>query len=725
MFRNRATIRKLLLLSFLSFVIFSLIIAISPESLTHYDYKLLGYYHAQAIIHGKIINKSTQITYLAIDDQTKNKYITNQYLYRDFISKTLPVISSYNPEAIAFDMIFNQPSDSISDKLLALSISQNGKCYLPIGLGLNTDNFNFSKIDSISYDIVKPCLKAISQNNYGNCFKTNIVLPQLKCIQNSSYNTGHISIHPDYDEVYRKAILIIKVGNYFVPSLSLQIYLDYIGVPFEKLYVDWGKELVIPAIKGSWLEHSLRIPIDNKGCIYIAYSDYFGKDFPIISLGQLLDNKNNLDIGGNISELISGRFVFLGDFSTSSTDIGNTTIEQSAPLIEIHTATLNSLLNQQFYYYTSKGSLIFIFFCITVILCLVYSIKKIQYGISSSLLLVIALLLLSWYSFINFYLLPIATILFFVVSLSSFIIILLQLIERKESKFIRNAFSKYVSEKVIKEIVNNPGTLKLGGQRKNITVLFCDIANFTTISETIESEELVRFLNNFLSEISDIIMNNGGIVDKYIGDCVMALFGAPLDIENHADVAVKTAIDIQRKISELQKLWNNKNFPLISVRIGINTGDMILGNIGSKHVFDYTVIGDNVNLASRLESVNKEYGTNIIISESTFNSIDTERFYTRFLDIIKVKGKNNAVKIYEVYDLNSEIPQFRNYYKLYDMATFCYFSKQFVESERIFTECLVVKENDLASKMFLERIKSLDLNSIDENWDGVHKMFYK
>jgi adenylate cyclase len=270
-------------------------------------------------------------------------------------------------------------------------------------------------------------------------------------------------------------------------------------------------------------------------------------------------------------------------------------------------------------------------------------------------------------------------------------------------------FGQYVSENFVNELVSDPAKLKLGGERKELSILFSDIEGFTSISESKKPEELVSFINEYLSDMTEIVLSNHGTLDKYIGDAVMAFWGAPIELNNHAYMACSTALRMQKKIKELKK---------VSVRIGINTGNVIVGNIGGSKRFDYTVMGDNVNLASRLESVNKIYSTNILIGENTYQFIKDD-FITRELDSIKVKGKAITTNIYELISTKDEVkPEITSLIDKFSMALALYRNQKFEEAIFIFSECYNIN-SDRASEVFIERCKYFIENKPDENWDGV------
>lgn len=238
------------------------------------------------------------------------------------------------------------------------------------------------------------------------------------------------------------------------------------------------------------------------------------------------------------------------------------------------------------------------------------------------------------------------------------------LTEERQKKVMKSAFSQYVQKEFVDRITEDPSQLRLGGQKKELTVLFSDMANFTSISESLPPEELSDFLNRYLTDMTEIVFKHGGTLDKFIGDAVMAFWGAPIDQPDHAVRACRCALEMQQCLQKRAAEWAQAGYPAVSIRIGINTGPMVVGNMGSKDRFNYTVLGDAVNLGARLEPLNKQYGTSILISEFTVSSMQKTLadgktdpaaeygFRLRELDNIKVKGKSRAVTVYELHDRN-------------------------------------------------------------------------
>jgi adenylate cyclase len=220
-------------------------------------------------------------------------------------------------------------------------------------------------------------------------------------------------------------------------------------------------------------------------------------------------------------------------------------------------------------------------------------------------------------------------------------------VEDAEKRKVSRLFGRYVSRDVYKQLMAHPELAELGGGRREMSVLFSDLRGFTSITEKGNPEDLVEQLNEYFTRMVEIVFRNGGTVDKFVGDMVMALFGAPVDDVNHADAAVTAAVEMVRELGELNRAWAAEGRVQLDIGIGVNSGDMIAGNIGSAAIMSYTVIGDNVNLGARLESLNKDYRTRIIISEATRGRL-ARRYDLRPLGGVVVKGKTRPVEIFEV-----------------------------------------------------------------------------
>ena len=286
--------------------------------------------------------------------------------------------------------------------------------------------------------------------------------------------------------------------------------------------------------------------------------------------------------------------------------------------------------------------------------------------------------------------------------------------EKKQRAYLTDAFGKYVSKDLLSQIIDKEHQLKLGGAKREITIFFSDIRGFTNISEKLSPDKLVQFVNEYLTEMTKIIMENKGTVDKFVGDAIMAFWNAPFLEKDHSRLACLTAVSQVRRLKELQKIWKKQRLPLMKIGCGIHTGEAVIGNMGSDDRFDYTAMGDAVNLSSRLEGLTKQYRVDIIISESTYQKIKDE-FNCRLLDKVKVKGKKLPIKIYELsVESNEKTLKLK---KQFEKALSLYFNSKFKKAKKEFEKCLRIQD-DLPSKMFIKRCSEFMKHSPKKPWDG-------
>jgi len=290
-----------------------------------------------------------------------------------------------------------------------------------------------------------------------------------------------------------------------------------------------------------------------------------------------------------------------------------------------------------------------------------------------------------------------------------------------ERKKVRRAFEFYLAPEYIEQVADDPDKLKLGGETKELTVFFSDIRSFSSIAEKMSAQDLVSLLNEYFTAMTDIIMAGGGVVDKYIGDAIMAFWGAPIENKDHAAQAVRSSLKMVKKLAELNQVWRVKGFPEIKIGMGLNTSLMVVGNIGSERRFNYTVMGDGVNLASRLEGLTKYYGSGVIISEDTFKKTAND-FCFRQLDVVAVKGKEQPVKIFEALGTKETVKNFAKIIELSDQALGLYFNKRWKEAIAIFEELARIDKNEIFVRMFISRCQELMQSPPANEWDGVWQM---
>jgi class 3 adenylate cyclase len=292
--------------------------------------------------------------------------------------------------------------------------------------------------------------------------------------------------------------------------------------------------------------------------------------------------------------------------------------------------------------------------------------------------------------------------------------------EEREKKYIKGAFQHYLSPTVIEQLVDNPDMLQLGGERKVLTAYFSDVAGFSSISESLSPEDLVSLLNEYLTEMCDIILNYEGTVDKFEGDAIISFFGAPISYDDHAKRACFACLDMQARLVELRKMWKEQGRPELNVRMGVNTGPMVVGNMGSKTRMDYTMMGDSVNLAARLEGAGKQYGIYTMISQFTYEVVK-EFVEVRELDRIRVMGKEEPVVVYELLSRAGELDgDSKKLVTGYNRALGHYKGADFKKAGTEFAKLLNDFPGDGPAKTYVDRCEEFQAEPPPSDWDGVY-----
>lgn len=292
------------------------------------------------------------------------------------------------------------------------------------------------------------------------------------------------------------------------------------------------------------------------------------------------------------------------------------------------------------------------------------------------------------------------------------------LVESQEKRWLRQAFGTYVSPTLVEAIIARPDRLQLGGEEVEVTVLFADLERFATLSEDMAPRELISLLNDYFSAMTEVILAHQGTLDKYIGDSLMALWGAPLPLVQHASLACQAALEMQTTLRCLRRDWRARGLPPLTARIGLHSGPVIAGNVGSRQRFNYTVMGDTVNLASRLEEANKQYGTEILLSEATYRRLD-QTFLVRELDQVQVRGRAQPVIIYELLGPwpDTGLPPWM---RLFAEGRASYLERQWRQAAAQFQEVFSLKPEDPPTKLYLRRCDKYLQKPPPPDWKGVH-----
>lgn len=430
----------------------------------------------------------------------------------------------------------------------------------------------------------------------------------------------------------------------------------------------------------------------------------------------------------NLAEAVPGSFAIIGWTGTSTTDVGVNPFEEEYMNVGTHMAVANTIIQQAFI----DDAPIWVSSLIGLVISLLLALASRSLSPGRSLFAGIAAVVmvmgglgLIFATRLLFIPLFTPTLIVTVTFLSLTVIKFIS--ESREKSEIRNAFGRYLSEDVINELMENPDALGLGGRERNITSMFTDVQGFSSISEALTAPKLVELLNRYLSEMSDQILEQHGTIDKYEGDAIIAFFGAPNEMEDHAVRACRAALRMSQREDELNQFLTDNGltpFPLYT-RIGINTGDAVVGNMGTTTRMDYTAMGHTINLASRLEGVNKQYGTKLLISEMTYQATGRE-FAVRRLDRVRVVGVAEPIRIYELIGAREDIDEDI----IWKLRTFnhglnAFENRQWKAATEAFDEVLARFPDDGPGKFYAERARTYMKKSPNADWDGVYNLTRK
>ncbi len=489
-----------------------------------------------------------------------------------------------------------------------------------------------------------------SDKNSNSIYKSLSLMPDEYF--NALKNTASVNLERDItDGVVRSSNDLINYKNTYYPSISLSSYLfinqtNDITLTDNYILVD-KTGLKIPTYTGMGnIKHYIKF------YNLLPNSNYSHKKYSAI---DIITSQRQLKQGQipiiNPHEF-DNKIVIVGANGLGAEDVLETSVSVNHPGVDIHATIIDNFLKNEFMVNLPDGLNLFII----IALCIAtFAIIRYLAFIPSLITLIVLAALYIVFCVICFKnnLIPL-TITPLAVQLSTMIFGYSYrfILEGKNKEKIKNAMGKYLSQDIMKNVVQNIDDIKLGGKKANVTVLFADIRGFTSMSEKMTAEEVSVILNEYFSEIEPIITKYNGVINKFIGDAVMAIFGEPIQDINHPQNAVKCANAMLKKVEELQEKWLFEGKPKIEIGIGINTGEAFVGNIGSEKRLEYTVIGDMVNLASRIESYNKVYKTNLLISSSTYASVSDIVNVIRIADVT-IRGKAKKMDIYEVLGLSN------------------------------------------------------------------------
>lgn len=538
-------------------------------------------------------------------------------------------------------------------------------------------------------------------------------LANIETLQKAAKHGGFINATPDSDGVLRYTPLLFRRDSNVYASLSLQAVSLYLLANDVALVTDtYGDSTVLEGVK---LDQAF-IPTDETGRILIPFRGV-PFSFKYIPAIDVLDNKI-------LKESIEGKLIFVG-FSAKALSDNYPTPESSIfPGVEIHATIASGILDNYLPYnpYWVKGVTTFLITVVGLFFALILPFVGAFLGTLLSVIFTVGLFFGKEFLWVSSgIVIPVILPMILIIILYLFNVSLGYFTAARRGKELKSMFGQYVPPDYLEKLMKKGGEINLEGESKEISVLFSDIRGFTQLSEKMTAHELKQFLNDFFNPITEVIFNNKGTIDKYVGDMVMAFWGAPLDNPRHAYLAVKTGLEMQKRLAELNVTFIQENKPLVKIGVGINTDIINVGDMGSKYRRCYTVIGDAVNLASRLEGQGKYYFINIMVGEKTWLQTNKDFAYKK-IDRLKVKGKDTAVVVYQpICPIQDATPEILQEIELHHQALEAYFQQRWDFAESTFKQLKVTyPKNEGLYIVFLERIEKLRTMNLEPNWDGAY-----
>lgn len=691
-----------------------------------------------------------RIVIVGLDDKTRNK-IPGLWQTRNGYAQLIKKVNSSEPRAIGIDAFFSNPEvnlsksttktvrsalnglEGISDaspeaqlaiKALALVASETrGDLDLADAVLESRDRLVLALLFQLSgtalpADVPEP------KGMAGARFDEFVDLEQpidrqppqasgafvpLEEIGQPLRHMGHVNIKHDSDGAVREAPFVIKRAGRYYQNLAMTMATMERRQPSSYAA---GDDFVRIG------DQEIRLNRQGIGTI-----SYLGgkRSFPHLSAFDVMTHKGP-------HPGLKDKLVFIG-YTDSARDKIITPFERQLDGIEVHATLLHNILHGQL---LRKGSP-WISLLTIALMGLIISLLQLRFVrkrgawavgagsvVALAIFLVLAQALFSYHSL----LIQVVPTLFASVFILVTAMTASLATEGREKAEIRSAFGQYLQSTLVERILRNPAALRLGGERRDLSVLFSDIRSFSSFSETLEPELLSDFLNEYLTPMTDLVMAESGMLDKYIGDAVMAIFGAPIDLDDHAEKACETALAMISALGPLNERWHQRDLPKITIGIGINTGSMSVGNMGSEKHFDYTVMGDAVNLGARLEGLTKQYKVNILAGQATKDAAD-KRFVFREVDAVRVLGRSATAKVYELCARQGEGNFTDGDLELWGQALAAYRAMQWQQADTLFSTFIERFPDDGPAHILQQRISTLRLQSLPKDWDGAFEQATK
>ncbi|MBF0320229.1 MAG: adenylate/guanylate cyclase domain-containing protein [Nitrospirae bacterium] len=684
--------KKLAILTAITFLLSS-ILFISGS----FDYFELKAYD----LYSKYLNPATSsddIIIVKIDQYSidaRSKQATNWPWPRQIYAPIIEYMSE--ADAVFIDIFYTENSffGVDDDKMFADAVKKADNVYLALSLTAQQRQTTATEEDFVRRIELK--------DNTTTVFSSmNYMVPPIEVLMETAAGGGNVTISPDRDGIYRKIPLLFQLRGHTIPYFTLGYLID------KKIAGIAGGRLLVRGMELPETSHLLR---------YSTRTEPY-RSIPAEAVLQSYVAVNQSEKPDIKKDFFKGKAVFIGLTAAGLYDLKPTPVSSVSTGVHIHATAFDNLVNGSFIKHLGKPYVIMLMFliCLFAIHSVLrrHSLLNNVIAFAASFAAIVSVTAILFRNSLYLDIIPLLN-----ADITSFISALAYSYasEGKQRLFLKTVFTQYMDKKIADHILKNPELLKPGGNTMDVTVFFADIAGFTTISEMQTAHETAIMLHNVMSELTEVIIAYGGVVDKYIGDCIMAFWGAPVVSESDEINSCSAAVNCLRALDQVNKEFAAKGCPSISLRIGMHRGDAIAGNMGSNRLYNFTVIGDTVNLASRLESVNKYFKTKIIISEDILTGTN-DLFLTRELALIEVKGKSIPVKIFEVMGFMADRDnEKRLLAERYSNAMNLFKDGKWQESADKLEELLSQYPSDGPSNLLLKRLKKLlEVPPLTNDW---------
>ena len=594
------------------------------------------------------------IVHVDISDGTFEA-LANSYLNRLQYARVVRALAEMKTSQQMWDFIFPARTNNVEDSTFIAAVGEARNAYF--GLGFNVFKGGFARDEPAQDNRIDQVLSSTKWNInvVGNVDaipivrKAKITFPELAA---ASSGLGFLNLNFDRDGVYRRAPLLYRYGDGYCPSFAFRVACDYLKVTPDRIVLTPGRNITLKEVRRQGAHpHDIVIPIDRSANMLVNYvgplrtSDSTNLMLHIDFAQILKASADRMEVE-IWSERLSGKIAVVSEVATGASDVGPVPTDNQFPLSGVHSNILNTILTENFLLEADGFAMLVVeIVVLLVVLLLALQLSPKSFSVASFVVMlgysVLTLLLFLFMGTVLNVLRPVVEI-----AVASFTIVAYRYVhEQKAKEVLKRSFEAYFPPTVVRRLMANPSLVTTGGQKKELTILFSDIKSFTTHSSKLAPDEIQKLLNEYFAAMVEILFKHEGTVDKFIGDGLMVFFGDPEPQSDHALRCVRAAIEMQKKCRELKKSWVEQGrFPLM-VRVGINTGWVVVGNMGYARRLSYTALGADVNLAQRLEANAPVEG--ILISHSTYEQIKDSIKAIR-LEPIKVKGIDEPIRVYEV-----------------------------------------------------------------------------